>query len=571
MNPSFNLNRGIWAGSISLTLLLVIGTCTPAFALDRTIDGTANNAANPTWGSVGIQLLRQSPVAYPGDGSGATILEPPARPNPREISNAIFPQVGSLPNSRGMTNGVWQWGQFIDHDLDLTGNSAANGTATILAPGDPYGVSMIPFDRSNFDPATGTAGNPRQQINEITSYLDASMVYGSDATRAAALRTMSGGRLKMGAGGLLPLNTDDPDLGAQFMADGGLGAPALFVAGDVRANEQVGLTAIHTLFVREHNRLAGELAAHNPGWNDERLYQSARRVVGAEIQAVTYNEFLPALLGPSAPRAEDYSYDPAVNASVATEFSTALYRVGHTLLSPDLLLAGDGGVHLGSIALREAFFDPSHILNDPSTVDHVLMGLAMSQAQEIDAKVVDDIRNFLFAPTAGPGIDLASLNIQRGRDHGLPDYNTVRAAYGLPAVASFAEITNDAALQSTLATLYGTVGNIDVWVGALAEDHVAGTSVGPLILAGLVDQFTRLRDGDAFFYRGDAELQSLEIKAVMDLDDLTFMDLMVWNTHLTSMPGSFFIIPEPSTLILSMLAAIAVARVAGRKDRRVAR
>jgi len=542
---------------LSLILCLPLGVVTTAAADVRTIDGSDNNAANSTWGAAGTQLIRISPVDYPGDGSGSTMLGLPTRPNPRDISNAVFQQLLNMPNSRGMTNGVWQWGQFIDHDLDLTGSNPAE-TSLLMSPGDPYGVTMIPFERSVVAAGTGTSGaNPRQHPNLITSYLDGSMVYGSDAIRAAALRTGVDGLLKMSGGGsLLPLNTD-PGLGTVGMADGGgLAGPTLFVAGDVRANEQLGLTAIHTLFAREHNRLAGQLKGNNPGWTDEQLYQTARRIVGAEIQAITYNEFLPALLGSYAPTAQAYNYNPATNAAIATEFSTALFRVGHTMLSADLFLAGDNGAGLGSLGLRESFFSPSVILNDPTVIEHLLMGLATTQSQEIDAKIVDDVRSFLFTPNSGPGIDLASLNIQRGRDHGLPGYNAVRAAYNLPTADGFDDITSDLALQATLQTLYGTVDNVDVWVGALAEDHVADTSVGELVMAGLVDQFERARDGDAFFFYGDQDLQSYEIKEIMNLESLTFMDIMVWNTELNGMPPSFFMaVPEPATLALFALGA----------------
>ena len=160
---------------------------------------------------------------------------------------------------------------------------------------DPvFHTPTMDFQRSKYDLATGTGlGNPRQQINEITSYLDASMVYGSDAGRATTLRTPSGGQLKTSAGNLMPLNT--------FGLPNGTGGPfdpaQFYVAGDVRVNEQVGLTAVHTLFLREHNRLADQIAAANPGWGDEQIYQRARKLVGAEVQVITYKEFLPASVG----------------------------------------------------------------------------------------------------------------------------------------------------------------------------------------------------------------------------------------------------------------------------------
>ena len=206
-------------GSLVIAILLLAPTS--VWAQWRTIDGSNNNETNvetAEWGAAGMPLTRKAAADYPGDGSGSTIIEAPARANPRDISNAVSThQSGPLMNDRGLSSGLWQWGQFLDHDIDLTDSDSANGTAPIpVQAGDILGPSPIPFNRSNFAAGTGTPSVPRQQINEITSYIDASNVYGSDATRAAALRTMSGGKLKTSAGNLLPFNTAGlPNAGAR--------------------------------------------------------------------------------------------------------------------------------------------------------------------------------------------------------------------------------------------------------------------------------------------------------------------------------------------------------------------
>ncbi|TWT42548.1 peroxidase family protein [Botrimarina hoheduenensis] len=523
----------------------------------RTIEGTGNNLVQASWGAAGEVLQRVAPAAYPGDGSGSTILSSPDRANPRAISNTLFPQVTSTPNARGMTAGVWQWGQFLDHDLSLTLANSAD-PAMIFSPADPYGMAMVPFSRSL---SVTDSNGVRQHVNEITSYIDASMVYGSDAARATALREHAGGRLQTSAGGLLLPTSNLPGLGTLANDNGGLGATTLFVAGDIRANEQTGLTAMHTLFVREHNRVAGQLSALHAGdtaWDDERLYQSARAIVGAQVQAITYNEFLPALMGVYAPTSGGYSYSAGVDASIATEFSAAFFRLGHSMLNEQLLLVDTAGQQTGALTLVESFFNPQLVIDSPEIIDKTLMGLMAQQANELDTQLIDGVRNFLFAPSGGVGTDLASLNIQRGRDHGLPDYNTLRVAYGLSPAATFADITSDAAVQASLALLYGDVDNIDPWVGALAEEQLAGASVGELMGTALIDQFTRLRDGDRFFYRGDAELISLASTVGVDLATMTLTDVIVWNTAMAyeDMPPSFFmgtLVPEPSALALIVL------------------
>jgi hypothetical protein len=206
------------------------------------------------------------------------------------VSNAVCAQEGSIENRLDATDFLWQWGQFVDHDIDLTDGTDPPEPADILVPEfdaffDPEGTgtAVVVVNRSVYDLATGTeAGNPREQLNEISTWIDASNVYGSDPERASALRTLDGtGRLNTSEGDLLPFNTDG-------LPNAGGDSPSLFLGGDVRANEQVGLTALHTLFVREHNRLAHEIVADHPRWSGNQIYEKSRQLVGAQMQVTFY-------------------------------------------------------------------------------------------------------------------------------------------------------------------------------------------------------------------------------------------------------------------------------------------
>ncbi|MGB0387820.1 MAG: peroxidase family protein [Ardenticatenaceae bacterium] len=502
----------------------------------RTIDGTGNNEDNPTWGSMGIQLLRSTSAAYEDGISEPRGGDPSSLPSPREVSNDVVAQSGSVLNSVGVSDFVWQWGQFLDHDIDLTLIDLDDEFNIPVPTGDPIfdptgtGTEVIPFERSIFDDTTGTgAGNPREQLNDLTAWIDASQVYGSDDALANALRSGQDGKLKTSSGNLLPPDPQNPDS---------------FLAGDIRVNEHIGLTSMHTLFMREHNRLADLIADENPGMSDEEIYQRARAIVGAQIQVISYNEFLPLLLGQDAlpPYA---GYDDQVDGGIATEFSSAAYRVGHTMLSPMLLRLDDLGQEIanGHVPLREAFEHPDLIREDG--IEPILRGLAVQSAQEIDTRLVDDVRNFLF-PQMG-GFDLASFNIQRGRDHGLAGYNDVREGLGLGRISDFADITSDPTLQSDLAAAYDDVDDIDLWVGGLAEEHLSGALVGETFHAILSDQFMRLRDGDRFWHEYlDWTSYGFDTDPVVHSDgttlsDVTLAEIIGWNTNITSIQDNAFV------------------------------
>jgi hypothetical protein len=474
----------------------------------RTYDGSGNNIANPDWGATFIHLQRFAPSDYE---DGISALAGELRPSARVVSNAVVNQDPDefIPNSFNTSDFMWQWGQFLDHDIDLTDGNQE--TANIIVPiGDPHfdpnetGVQVIPFSRAIFDSTTGTdTNNPREQENEITSWIDGSNVYGSDAERAMALRVgPNSPLLKVSDGNLLPFNVDNLSNANGFVGD----PTTLFVAGDVRANEQVGLAAMHTLFVREHNRLARLLTRTMHGASPEEVFQSARRLVIAELQIITYDEFLPALLG-SDTIAPYSGYDDSINPSIFSEFSAAAYRLGHSMLSPEILRLDRRGQEIdeGNIALRDAFFTAPNILSERGDLAPIFRGLASQAHQRIDVKVVDDLRNFLFGSPGQGGLDLPSLNIQRGRDHGLASYNDTREAMGLERLSEFNQITSDMEVSQTLQNTYGSIDDIDLWVGGLAEEPAVSqdSQLGELFTTILASQFTALRDGDRFWHERD--------------------------------------------------------------------
>lgn len=488
----------------------------------RTYDGSGNNLANPSLGMINTRLSRKSIVAY-ADGVSALASRGAKNPSPRVVSNSVCKSATHPLSLNGLSTMMWGWGQFLDHEIDLTRDSDEEAflTTSSTDPNEDYPERTIEFKRSKHI----ADSVPRQHPNEITAFIDATNVYGSDRSRAHALRRLDGsGKMKVGQSQngeiVLPENVDELD--NAFL--GGQDPKKMFAAGDVRANENVFLISLHVLFVREHNRLCDEYVKANPGdaGKDELIYQYAKRIVAGIMQRITYEEFLPALIGEKLPSYDGYKGN--VDPSIATEFSTVGYRFGHGMVTSNLVLGAE------TLNLRDIFFKPEYVKE--RGVDHILRHTPKQLMKEINGTIVEDLRSFLFgAPTQEKLLDLASLNMQRGRDHGIGGYNDVRTGYGLARRTLFSQITSNLQLQAKLYQLYGTVDAIDPWIGCLVEDHVSGGAVGELIKAILVDQFTRLRDGDRFYYENHAALDSASIEIIKGS---RLSDVIVRNTSLTA-------------------------------------
>lgn len=513
--------------------------------LYRTIDGTFNNLANPEWGSAqeNVRLL----LPQMGYADGISAPGGTDRPNPREISNRIFEQNFMIHDPLQLSDYTWVFGQFIDHDVTFTPDSEVS--LDIPVPeGDIFfdprntGTATIAMRRNIWDPSTGNSvDNPRRHPNIITAYLDGSAVYGSEPHMAEWIRSHKDGKLKVSEGNMLPFNTvtgafeDEVDPDAPHMENPVGIIRKQFVAGDVRANENPVLLAFHTLFVREHNRICDELKAEHPDWGDEELYQYARKIVGGIIQAIVYEEWLPTM-GVELP---PYTgYDPNVHAQVFNSFSAAAFRMGHTLLNANLQrVMNNGAQHPeGPVQLRRAFFNPLLVMEEDG-LDPFFKGMGVQTQQNFDNHVVDDVRNFLFGPPGSPGLDLAAININRGRERGLPDFNSIRVALGLEPYQLFREIHSDQRVSGRLLGLYRDINNVDAWVGMMAEEHASGDLFGETVKAFIRFQFQVLRDGDRFYYENDPLLTDEEKE---DIRNTTLHDVIIRNTNITLLQSNVF-------------------------------
>jgi hypothetical protein len=449
----------------------------------RTLDGSGNNVAHPTWGQAGTQYLRVARPNY-ADGIGQMV----SGPSPRYTSNRIFNDVGqNLFSENNISQWGWAWGQFVDHDIGLRDETPAENAAMPYDKHDPLesfsnDVGSIAFARTPAAPGTGT-NSPRQQINTISSFIDGSQVYGVTQSRLDWLR--NGASLLMSPDNYLPRATARGDASTAPPMDlmGPLvGAPSQAVeAGDVRANENIALTAIQTLFAREHNRI---VAALPNTLSQEDKFQIARRVVGAEIQYITYSQFLPTL-GVSLDPYRGYS--PTVNPTLSNEFAVVGYRA-HSMVHGEFDVTVPAGTYTDDqlnnvfpsegvtvernadgtvslvIPLVDAFGNPG--LLEQVGEGRILQSLADEHQYKNDEQMDNSLRSVLFEvpkpngknpPNCGQPVilpscftdvsDLAADDIQRSRDHGMPSYNDLRRAYGLAPVRSFTQITGESTDQ----------------------------------------------------------------------------------------------------------------------------
>ncbi|XP_051925102.1 eosinophil peroxidase-like isoform X3 [Hippocampus zosterae] len=563
----------------------------PNLNVFRTISGVCNNEHNPRWGASNIPFVRWLPAEYQ-DGISVPRGWDPIKingfllPLVREVSNRILTTANSdIVSDSVFTHLLPSFGQWTDHDQTLAPHSPvirsfSNGLDCdescertepcfpILIPknGPRFGKQeCIPFFRSTATCGSGPTGaifggaTVRQQLNSLTSYIDGSQVYGSDDEKALELRDLTTDL------GLLRVNEEFTDNGRELLPftkmmanvcatraritnDKNAKEVLCFLAGDERSNENVILTSLHTLFLRDHNRLARALAKLNPDWNGERLYQEARKIVGAQLQIITFRDYIGYIVGPEvlAKQLSTYpGYDKFIDATISNVYATAAYRYGHSMIQPFVFrLDASYEDHplYPSPLLHTALNTPWRIVFEGG-IDPIMRGLVGRQAKlnVQDAIITDQLRDLLFRFSFEMALDLASLNMQRGRDHGLPGYNQWRKFCGLSQprnLEELADVLRNKELAMKLLDLYGTPDNIDPWLGGITEPLVKGGRVGPLFACLIAIQFRNARSGDRFWWENDGVFTRAQRASLLT----TSMSRIICdNTGITEIPNQPFL------------------------------
>ena len=538
-------------------------------------DGKNHHPLNPSFNAIHTDLIRTS--FHGGEYSDDWAARANAS-SPREISNILCASNETILDEHNLSDYNWIWGQFITHDIDftLTQNGRVQYPETIDIPIpqgdvwlDPYSVGSleIPMHRSIFNTSTSTETIPREFPNSITGWMDGSMVYGSSEQDSNWLRSFDQGKLKFtrtDQGEFLPLAMEDEE-NVPAVSFVGFSASERFVAGDPRANEHAGLIAMHVVFLREHNRLAEMIYTANNSLDDEQIYQLARKINTAQMQRITYNEYLPSL-GIELPAYTGFidSIDPRIS----NEFATLAFRMGHSQITEQTIrLNGLFEEHWsGHRNLSDGFWSPSEMIRTGG-IGPVLQGAAWATQAANDIYTVHDMRNSMFGEPGFGGMDMCAIDMQRGRDHGLPDYNSIRESLGFNRISDWSEISDDLEVIERMNRAYPDVNNADPIMGMYAEKHLEGSSLGESMHALITDQYIRLRDADPLFYENDPEvtphleyinqsnlaqivLRNSEIKLLQcdimyAVKDISAMDCYNYdNTIYTNSTGRFFNISE---------------------------
>jgi peroxidase len=506
--------------TLSATAADLRGVNTPQISLlkeFRPIGGSGNNLENPDFDVVpGSPEIALAPLNFaPGTRDGLV-----NGPNPRTISNVISGGTGANGQNGQTTDPVvsawlYVFGQFVDHDLSLEETPLTSAAIDIpVPPGDPVFRSgtTIFMTRDTRNPDTNTINNT------VAGYLDLSQLYGSTPETAASLRNPDGTLVSSDNGHALPVVNDT------------------FVSGDPRVMENPELTAVVTLFMREHNFWVSTLKAQHPEWTSDQLYNMAKAITTAEYQNIVYEEYLPLLIGPVL--GPYHGYNPDIDAQVTQEFSTAAFRL-HTQVSDTQEGLDNNGNVVFTESLVQSFFNTPEI-DESNGINPLIRSLGVDFAQATDVYVVAALRNLLFAPQVGGGIDeidLIAIDIQRERDVGLGTLNQTRHAIGLERYDSFAELTTDPVLQKSLQAVYGTIDNVDLFIGGLAENHAPGARVGPTFQAIIARQFEALRAGDRFFWMNEG----FNGETADMISKTTLADIIRRNTDTTNLQANVFI------------------------------
>ncbi|XP_029656077.1 peroxidase-like protein isoform X2 [Octopus sinensis] len=559
----------------------------------READGSCNNLQKPLWGKAGMPLKRFLSPWYDDGVSSPRTLGVFGNPLPsaRLVSTTIHEADSENTRNPFVSHMVMQWGQFIDHDITNTPVDTGFQHADISCciddiPDDVrkrlevdlrnrescfpipipsndrhFKKTCLNFVRSMQSPNSKCNFGFREQVNQISAYIDGGAVYASTKEDQNELRTRSQGLLKESGAHLLP--KDSQQSCVLTSSDN-----YCFRAGDRRVNEQMGLASLHTIFLREHNRIARQFNSMGLGWKDERVFQETKRIISAMIQHINYREFLPAILNRqfinflnlNGPRRGFHDiYDSTVDATIRNGFSTAAFRFGHSMVRSFFSKLSSGfNSAFGSPTLLKTMYGKTEgiLQNQPESVDAFVRGLVSDSAQNADRFMSKQLTDHLFEDTFGNSLDLASFNIQRGRDHGIPPYNVWRQWCDFSTATNFGTgpgglIDHSFDSANKLKSIYSHPDDIDLFSGGLSENPIRGGIVGPTFACIIGRQFHLIKVGDRFWYERNDPTVGFTLNQLDQIRQTSLSAIICTNTNISRIQPNSFLLSNGNNRLVS--------------------
>lgn len=522
-----------------------VGPCNPNYPY-RSLDGSCNNLAYPWWGAANTPYKRLLRPAY-DDGFNEmrqkSVLPNYFLPNARLVAITLHKE---FPTKSVWSNYHISFGQSLAHDMALSyGARNQDGSAlececgsinehcyNIPIPDNDYGykksnTQCYPFTRDSASVRDYECNyGPREQLNRYSHFLDLGYVYNN----ADSMRWFMGGLLRFSVNARGEVTFPLKSASGCPYAQG-----AIYNTGDINAEQNVYLTGTQIVWLRNHNQLAEELSKINVHWDDETLFQQARRINIAQFQHVVYNEFLPALVGPYTNRlyglepltwGYSYNYNPELYSSLSNEFVAAGFRL-HFLVSDQQCYADSELKKFNCHSIYQGFANST---SSCYGIDDVIRGQLATESYYATPQLSWSMNHVLLKKQSSIGV----LNIQRGRDHGLRSYNDYRELCGLNRAKVFDDLYNiPPSVRKQLSYLYAHVDDIDLWSGAVSELPVKDGFIGFTQTCIIAKQFQDLKRGDRFFYEhGHSEATRFTPDQLNFIRSITLTSILCRNVEL---------------------------------------
>jgi len=468
-----------------------LGQPNDAVRLARTVDGTFNDLKEPRMGSRETRFGRCVPLNEIVPDEGAAMLTP----SPRTVSLELMTRHKFQPATT-INLLVAPWIQFMVHDwLSHGKNEKENPFEIPLKNDDPWTERPMLVRRTRRDPTRPPALNDSRptSVNTETHWWDASQMYGSDQATLSKLRSGEHGKLRVEADGLLPV---DPRTGIDLTG--------------VTGNWWVGLSMLHTLFALEHNAVCDRLFQKFPKWTDEELFSHARLVIAALLAKIHTIEWTPALLSHpttvavlngnwlTIPRSSTDHH--GVPYSMPEEF-VAVYRM-HPLMPDEFTLRSViSGATLQQLTLPDVMEGRAREIMNQISLTDLFYSFGTMHPGALTLHNYPRFMQRLERPDA-PLIDLASVDILRDRERGVPRYNRFRRLIDMPPAENFEDLTDNKQWVEELRRVYNNdINKVDLMVGLYAEKLPEGFAFSETAFRIFILIATRRLKSDRFFTR----------------------------------------------------------------------